>query len=105
MNKFPRKISDYICLQWIQGKGTIGIIHENGIQILNLDILQYNEQYNREEAKTYIGRQLCNYLKNRTTKEKILSDYWSLQYMNKEEISKTLNLLEDKVKFWSCFFE
>lgn len=105
MTKFPKIITDYIYLEYHNRLGTTGIVSDKGIMLLDLNILQYNECYNNEEAKTYIGRTLCNYLKNHTSKEKILNDYWALQYMNKENLLNAINTLENNVKFYIQLFK
>ena len=46
--------------------------------------------HNAEEARHYVGVQLCNFLKNRTTKENILNDHWMNQYLDLDEIRKAI---------------
>ena len=89
--KFPRRITDYVKVQWIRNVGTVAVVLDDWLfPLLDLTELHYKAGYNAEEARRYVGVTFCNLLKNRTTKEKILSDYWMNQYLDREEILKAI---------------
>ena len=89
--KFPRRITDYVKVQWIRNVGTVAVVLDDWLfPLLDLTELHYKAGYNAEEARHYVGVTFCNLLKNRTTKEKILSDYWMNQYLDREEILKAI---------------
>lgn len=86
-NKFPKRIADYVRLEWTRSAGTVAIVLEDWLfPLLDLTKLSYKAGHNAEEARHYVGVQLCNYLKNRTSKEGILNDYWMNQYLERAEI-------------------
>ena len=93
--KFPKRITDHVMVQWIRNVGTGAVVLDDWLfPILDLTELPYKAGHNAEEARHYVGVQLCNYLKNRTSKESILSDYWMNQYLEREEIVKAIKTVE-----------
>lgn len=89
--KFPKRIADYVRLEWIKGGGTVAVVLDDWLfPLLDLTELPYRASHNVEEARHYVGVQLCNFLKNRTTKERILNDYWTNQYLERAEIQKAI---------------
>ena len=93
--KFPKRIVDYVRLEWTRSAGTVAIVLDDWLfPILDLTELPYKAGHNAEEARHYVGVQLCNYLKNRTTPEQIVHDYWMNQYLEREEIRKAIKTIE-----------
>ena len=93
--KFPKRIADYVRLEWTRSAGTVAIVLDDWLfPILDLTELAYKPGHNAEEARHYVGVQLCNFLKNRTTKENILNDYWTNQYLERAEIQKAIKTVE-----------
>lgn len=87
MAKFPKRITDHVMVQWIKNVGTVAVVLDDWLfPILDLTELSYKPGHNAEEARHYVGVQLCNYLKNRTSKEGVLNDYWMNQYLERAEI-------------------
>lgn len=85
--KFSREISDHVKVQWVKGIGTVAVVLDEWFfPILDLTELSYKAAHNKEEARHYVGIQICNFLKNRTSKEHILNDYWMNQYLEQAEI-------------------
>lgn len=90
--KFSRRITDHVQIAWIRGRGTVAIVLDDWLfPLLNLTKLSYKKGHSTEEVKHYVGVQLCNYLKNRTSKESILNDHWMNQYLEKVEIAKAID--------------
>ena len=99
MKKFPKTISDYVYLLWIHNIGTTNVQIDDCIwPILDLRELHYKNGNNLEEARHYVGVQICNYLKNKTTKQRILNDYWMNQYLEEKEILKAITTTTTNVQ-------
>lgn len=89
--KFPKRIADHVMLHWTRISGTVAVVLDDWLfPLLDLTELSYKGGYNLEEARRYVGIQLCDLLKNRTTKERILDDYWTNQYLDRAEIEKAI---------------
>ena len=94
--KFPKRITDYVRLEWTRNAGTIAVVLEDWLfPLLDLTELPYKAGHNAEEARHYVGGQLCNYLKNRASKESILNDYWMNQYLSRAEIQKAIEVVTE----------
>lgn len=90
-SKFPKRITDHVKVHWVRSVGTVAIVLDDWLfPLLDLTELPYKAGHNMEEARHYVGVQLCNFLKNHTTKESILNDYWTNQYLDQEEIRKAI---------------
>lgn len=89
--KFPKRITDHVMVQWVRNVGTVAVVLDDWLfPILDLTELPYKPGHNVEEARHYVGVQLCDYLKNRKSKESILNDYWMNQYLDRDEILKAI---------------
>lgn len=89
--KFSERITDYVRLEWTKGGAPVAVVLDDWpFPLIDLTKLTYSASYNAEEARHYVGRQLCNYLKNRASKESILKDYWMNQYLERTEIQKAI---------------
>lgn len=96
--KFPKRIADYVRLEWSRYMGTVAVVHTDlAYPLLDLTELPYKNGRNIEEAKRYVGRQLCDFLKNQTTSEQIVHDYWMNQYLEREEIRKAIRTVTANV--------
>ena len=96
--KFSRRIIDHVKVQWVKNIGTIAVVLDYWLfPILDLTELSYKTCYDKEEARHYVGVQICNYLKNQISEERILNDYWINQYLERSEIHKALKTVKMNV--------
>ena len=92
--KFPRRITDHVMLHWTRISGTVAVVLDDWLfPLLDLTELSYKGGYNPEEARRYVGVRLCDYLKNRTSKEGVLNDYWMNQYLERAEIQIAIEMV------------
>ena len=88
-NEFPNRISDHVKLNWLKNIGTVEILLDNyPLPLLDLRLFKYNSHYHIEEARRYVGIQICDYLKNCKTRSDILRDFWTNQYISQNEMEK-----------------
>ena len=93
--KFSNRIADHVKLHWVKSFGTVAVVLDDWLfPLLDLMELPYRAGHNTEEARHYVGIQLCNYLKNRISKESVLNDYWMNQYLVPGAINKVLEIVE-----------
>lgn len=96
--KFPKRITDHVMVHWVRSFGTVAVVLDDWLfPILDLTELSYKPGHNAEEARHYVGVQLCNFLKNRTTPEQIVYDYWMNQYLEREDIRKAIKTVTANV--------
>ena len=96
--RFPNRICDHVYLRWIKDEGTVAVkLDYYFFPILDLRLYNFNSKYNKEEARHYVGIQICDYLKNIKTRSDILSDYWTNQYITRSELKKMLDVVESNV--------
>ena len=88
---FPKRIAYHVKLGFTNSIYPVAVVLDDYLfPLLDLTDYSYNVCYNQGEARHYVGVQICNFLKNKSSKESLLNDYWMNEYLGKTQVLKIL---------------
>lgn len=93
---FPIEINECVKLEFAKDIGAVAVVVDGTafslprLSLLDLTEIQYKGVVD-DAKRHYVGRHIVNYLRNRVSQEKLKSDYWLNEYLEKNEIIRIID--------------